>query len=82
MSVTVHAPHFVWARAHQAALVIVLLAMALAATAGLFIARLVSDAAPAPATSVSTVHGPTFVHVPAFDDNRCQQLSRPGPTAC
>jgi hypothetical protein len=75
MSVTVHTPQLVWARAHRAALVIVLLAMALAATAGLLITRLVSDAAPAHATSVSTVH------VPPIDD--CLQLDRPGrPTPC
>jgi hypothetical protein len=75
MSVTVHTPSYVWALAHRTALVIVLLAMALAATAGLVITRLVSDAAPAPATSVSTVHQPPI-------DN-CLQLDRPGrPTPC
>jgi hypothetical protein len=82
MSVTVHTPHFVWARAHRAALVIVLLAMALAATTGLLIARVVSDAAPAPATSVSTVHGPTFVHVPPSDQDICPQQGRRGQTPC
>lgn len=83
MSVTVHAPHFVWARAHQAMLVIVLLAVALAATAGLFIARLVADAAAPPATSVSTVHAPTFVQVPttSLQDN-CPQMGRRGQTPC
>jgi hypothetical protein len=82
MSVTVHTPHFVWARAHQAALIIVLLAMALAATTGLLIARVVSDSAPAPATSVSTVHSPTFVHVPASGQDNCPQQGRRGQTPC
>jgi hypothetical protein len=82
MSVTVHNPPFGWARAHRAALVIALFAMALAAITGLLIARLVSDAAPAPATPASVVHVPTFVHVPAFDVDKCPQMSRPGPTAC
>jgi hypothetical protein len=76
MSVTVHAPQLVWARAHRAALVIVVLAMALAATVGLLAARLVSDAAPAPATSVTTVHVPPI-------QNPCMQLDRPGrPVPC
>ena len=75
MSVTVHTPSFLWARAHRVALVIVLLAMALAVAAGLVIARFVADATPAPATSVSTVHGPPI-------DN-CLLVDRPGrPTPC
>jgi hypothetical protein len=82
MSVTVHTPHFVWARAHRAALVIVLLAMALAATTGLLIARIVSDAGAAPATSVSTVHTPTFVHVPTTSQDNCPQQGRRGQTPC
>jgi hypothetical protein len=61
--------------AHRAAPAIVLLAMALAATAGLVIAGLVIAAAQAPATSVSTVH------VPLIDN--CLQMDRPGrPTPC
>ncbi|HEV7186941.1 MAG TPA: hypothetical protein VGN28_03515 [Blastococcus sp.] len=79
MSVTVHTPHFVWARAHRAALVIVLLALALAATAGLLIAQLASNAAPAP---VSTVHGPTFVPVPTVSQDNCPQQGRRGQTPC
>jgi hypothetical protein len=75
MSVTVHAPSLLWARAHRAALVIVLLAMALAVAAGLVIARFVADATPAPATSVSTVH------VPPIDN--CLRTDRPGrPIPC
>jgi hypothetical protein len=75
MSVTVHTPPLVWALAHRAALVIALLAMALAVTAGLLVARLVSDAAPAPATSVSTVHLPTI--------DTCVPFNRlGGPTPC
>ena len=81
MSVTVHTPHFVWARAHRAALLIVLLAMALAATAGLLIARIVSDAAAASATSVSTVHTPRFVPIPP-SDGICPQMGRRGQTPC
>jgi len=80
MSVTVHPQHFVWARAHQAALVIAVLAVALAATAGLLIARIVSDSASAPATS--TVHGPTFVHVPASNDDICPPRGRGGQLGC
>jgi hypothetical protein len=82
MTVTVHSPQFIWARAHRAALVIVLLAMALAATAGLLVARIVSDAAPAPATSVSTVHAPRFVQVPTSGGDNCPQMGRRGQTAC
>jgi hypothetical protein len=75
MSATVHTPSFIWARAHRAALVIVLVAMALAVVAGLVIARLVPDASPAPATSVSTVH------VPPIDN--CLRVDRPGrPIPC
>jgi hypothetical protein len=76
MSVTVHTPQFIWARAHRAALVIVLLAMALAAIGGLLVARLVSDAAAAPATSVSTVH------VPTSGQDNCPQMGRRGETPC
>lgn len=75
MSVTVHTPHLIWARAHRAMLVIALLVVALVATAGLVISRLAADAAPAPATPISTVHGPAF-------DDHCPQISRPGPTPC
>lgn len=75
MSVTVHTPQLVWARAHRAALIIVLFALALVAAAGLVAARLVSDAAPAQGTQVSTGH------VPAVDN--CLQADRPGrPTPC
>jgi hypothetical protein len=70
MSVTVHTPQLTWARAHSAALIILVLCVALATTLGLLAARLVSDAAPAPTSSVSTVHlQPT--------DNGCP-MSRPG----
>lgn len=81
MSVTVHAPQFVWARAHRAALVIVLLALALAATSALLIAQLVTGSQ-APAAPVSDSHVPTFVQVPAGDHNPCPQMSRSGPTPC
>jgi hypothetical protein len=74
MSVTVHSPQFVWARAHRAALLLVLVAMALATAAGLLITRLVSDAAPAAGTSVSTVHVPPV--------ESCPLIGRPGPTPC
>ena len=76
MSVPVHAPHFVWARAHMAALAIALMVMAIAAGGVLLITRLRSDAAPAPATSVSTVH------VPSSGGDTCPQMGRPGPTPC
>jgi hypothetical protein len=82
MSAILHTPHYVWARAHRAALVIVLLAMALAATAGLLVARIVSDAGAAPATSVSTVHVPRFVPVPTPAQDNCPQMGRRGQTPC
>jgi hypothetical protein len=69
MSVTV-APARSWIHLHRAALAIVLLSMALAATLGLLAARLVTAAVPVAPASVSGVHlEPT--------DNGCQ-LARPG----
>jgi hypothetical protein len=70
MSAILHAPALGWVRAHRAAIVILVLELALAATLGVLAARLVSGPGPAPATSVSNVHlQPT--------DNGCQ-LARPG----
>jgi hypothetical protein len=70
MSVTV-APTRSWIHTHRAALAIVLLSMALAATLGLLAARLVvPGAVPIAPTSVTGVHlEPT--------DNGCQ-VARPG----
>jgi hypothetical protein len=59
-----------WARIHRAALAIIILSMALAASLGLLAVRLVNGAVPAAPASVSDVHlQPT--------DNGCQ-LARPG----
>jgi hypothetical protein len=70
MSATVHVPARSWARVHRAALAIILLSLALAASLGVLAARLVSTAVPVPPASVSTVHlQPT--------DNGCQ-VARPG----
>ena len=70
MTTTVSAPTHRWVDVHRAALVIVILSMALAATLGLLAARLASHSAAATTTSVSDVNlTPT--------DNGCQ-LSRPG----
>jgi hypothetical protein len=70
MSVTAHVPAQSWARIHRAALVIIVLSLALAASLGVLAARLVTGAVPAAPSSVSTVHlTPT--------DNGCQ-LARPG----
>lgn len=55
MSMTVPAPARSWARAHRAALAIVLLGIALAAALGLLAARLTSGPSLVPATSVSGV---------------------------
>lgn len=70
MSTTVHIPTSSWARVHRAALAIILLSLALAASLGLLAARLVSNAVPVAPASVSGVHlQPT--------DNGCQ-TARPG----
>jgi hypothetical protein len=53
MSATVHTPQLRWARAHRAALVIVVLCVALAATLSLFTVRLLTDGGRAPTTSVT-----------------------------
>jgi hypothetical protein len=66
----VHIPARSWARIHRAALAIIVLSVALAASLGLLAARLVSNAAPVAPASVTDVHlQPT--------DNGCQ-LARPG----
>ena len=70
MSVTVAASARGFAYIHRAALAIVILAMALATTLGVLVARILTESTPIPASSVSTVHlQPT--------DNGCQ-LARPG----
>jgi hypothetical protein len=56
MTATVRAPYRRWASVHRAALVIVILSVALAATLGLYAARLASPSPSAPATSISDVH--------------------------
>lgn len=64
-----------WVHLHRAALVIVVLCMALAATLGLLAARAFTGSTPVPASSV------TIGHVPPVD-NQCQ-LQRPGrPVPC
>jgi hypothetical protein len=70
MSVTVHASARGFARGHPAALAIVVLCTALAATLGLLLAGIGTESPSIPVSSVSTVHlQPT--------DNGCQ-LARPG----
>jgi hypothetical protein len=70
MSVTVRASSGAWVHVHRAALLIVVLGMALAATLGLLVARIVPASPSVPGSSVSTVHlTPT--------DNGCQ-IARPG----
>jgi hypothetical protein len=75
MSVTAHATPGSWAHLHRAALLVVVLSLALAATIGLLAARVLAGSTPASTSSVSTVHlNPT--------DNGCQ-LARPGlPRPC
>jgi hypothetical protein len=70
MTATVRVSNRRWASAHRAALAIVILSMALAATLGLFAARLASSSPSAPASSVSDVH-------PQPTDDGCL-LARPG----
>lgn len=55
MSTTVPSPAHGWARAHRAALAIVLLTIALAAAVSLLAVRLATGSPPVPATSVSGV---------------------------
>jgi hypothetical protein len=76
MSVPVHASSLDWARIHRAALVIVFLCVALAVAGGLLAARALTGSAPAPSTSITTVHLPAT-------NNGCEQLDRPGrPRPC
>jgi hypothetical protein len=70
MSVTVSAPARNWARVHRAALAIVVLSLALAASLGLLAARLVTGAVPVAPASTSGVH------LQVTDDG-CQ-VARPG----
>lgn len=56
MSSAVHTVQFAWVRAHRAALVIALLAVALAATASVLVLRLATDNPRVAPTSVSTGH--------------------------
>jgi hypothetical protein len=67
MSTTVHTLEFAWARAHRSALVIALLAVALAVTAGVFVLGLATDSPHVARTSVSTGH---YLQP---NDNGCQQ---------
>jgi hypothetical protein len=70
MTATVHTPSRGWVRAHLAALTIVLLSIALAASLSLLVVRLTSGATPIPVTTVSGGDiQPT--------DNGCQ-VARPG----
>jgi hypothetical protein len=46
MSVSVHAPHLPWAQAHRLLLVVALLCVAFAATAGVLVVRASGDAVP------------------------------------
>jgi hypothetical protein len=70
MSATVHVPARSWARAHRAALAIIILSLALAASLSMLAVRLVSHAVPVSPASVTHVHlNPT--------DNGCQ-VARPG----
>ena len=70
MSATVHIPSRSWASVHRAALVIIVLSLALAASLGLLAARLVSSAVPVAPASVVGVHLQST-------DNGCQ-FARPG----
>jgi hypothetical protein len=76
MSITANVPAARdWVRLHRAALVILVLCMALAATLGLLAARAFTGSNPVPATSVTTGHVPPPV-------NPCL-LDRPGrPIPC
>lgn len=67
MSTALHTLHVTWARAHRSAVLIALLALALAVTAGVFVLGLATGNPPVAATSVSSDHPqrPT--------DNGCQQ---------
>lgn len=70
MSVTAHGPSRDWARVHRAALIIIVLSIALAASLGVLAARLVTGAVPVAPSSVPVGHlTPT--------DNGCQ-VTRPG----
>ena len=71
MSATVHTLQFAWARAHRAALVIVLLAVALAATAGVLVLRLATDSPHVATPSVSTGDVQR-------NDIACEQMDLPG----
>ena len=73
MTATAHAPSHGWVRTHVAALTIILLSIALAASVTLLVVRLTTSSSPVPVTTVSDEGGKPLPPV----DNGCQ-IARPG----